>query len=192
MIDNADLLTILTDADDRLTAVDGDGYIYDVETGEVIDRQATLPDVIACDADADAALEIRAEIDADIAAHDAKAKALLENLGRQRAALERRIKWWEWRFGSGLVAYARLKLRGKSRTVQFTWGRVSFRRTQPRRMILDMPKAVAWMTSRDPEKVKTVQTVAIADVVALAAGQPLDWLVESPEGENVNVETGAG
>lgn len=166
------------------------GMIDDHEEDQEWPLPRSLVIAIGTDAEADAALKIRTEIEAALTAHDVKAKALAENLAAQRRVIERRLEWWQYRFGMNLIAYARSKTDERRRTAQFTWGKVAFRRTPPRSIIMDMPRAVAWMRDRDPERVKVVESVGVKDVLAVADGEVLDWLVTGTEGETIRIETG--
>lgn len=184
----------------RPTYVDGDGYVVDAETGEVLGRADVAAKFeVRTREDADWTLRLRSEIEGDIAGIDARLRAMTEHLLAQRAAQVRRLSWWEWRFRPSLVEFARSCLKGKSRTAQFDWGRVSFRATKGTRQIVDMQAAVEYVQAFAPEKVKVVRTVNLEAVDAArreaerAAGEPevgLAFLAEGGPGESVTVSTG--
>lgn len=176
-----------------------DGWIYEIETGEILGRADVLDrfEVNSADA-ADWVLRIRSEIEADILAVDARLRAVTEQLKAIRREHERKLAWWEWRFRPGLVAFARSLLEGKKeRSARFTWGSVSFRRTQGSRQIVDMEAAVAWMRTACPGRVKVVESVTVTDVVK-AAGErgngdllpEFRWLSSTGPGESVKIATG--
>jgi hypothetical protein len=84
-------------------------------------------------------------------------------------------------------------LSGKSRTVQFEQGKVSFRSTQGRNEILDMPQAVAWMWRHKKELVRVVETVTVTDVLKVLATTNEDrpgWLRSTGPGESITINTG--
>lgn len=181
------------------TATTRDGWIYEIETGEILGHADVLDrfEVNSADA-ADWVLGMRSAIEADIVATDLRLRAVTEQLKAIRREHERKLAWWEWRFRPSLVAFARSVLAGrKERTARFTWGSVSFRRTQGSRQILDMEAAVAWMKTASPGRVKVVESVTVTDVVK-AAGDPGDgdalsgfrWLSCTGPGESVKITTG--
>ena len=184
----------------RETAVDSDGFLYDVDTGEVLGR-ADLDDrfEIRDDDAAEWVLELRSKLEGDVIAIDARLKALGEMLRTLRAEKMRRLSWWDYRFSSRLTGYARTKLKGKGRTAVFAWGKVAFRASKGTNTIINMERAVAWMRTWAPERVKVVESVSVKDALAsleLAkdatgeAPEVADWLVSSGPQESVTVTTG--
>jgi phage host-nuclease inhibitor protein Gam len=182
------------------TAVDPDGWVYDVATGEVLGHQEVDPyfAVMSTEA-ADWVLRLRSKIEGDLAGIDARIRALTAQLQALRSAQVRRLSWWDWRFSAELVAFARTTLRGKSRTAHFAWGKVAFRRNAGTHQILDMAEAVAWVKDWAPERVKVVESVAVKDVlaaievVARATGEEPDrppFLQHIGGGETATVSTG--
>ena len=180
------------------TQVDGDGFIYRVDTGEVIGHAgANERFKIDSQDDADCVLEMRSKIEGDIAATEARIRGVLAQLEAIKAKHVRRLSWWEWRFGSDLIGFARSQLKGKSRTAQFGWGRVSFRATKGITSILDPDAAVAFVELYDPSRVATKKSVGLKDVLAvlplaLEAGDEdrPNWLKTSEPGENIVISTG--
>jgi hypothetical protein len=196
-----DLEEIVT-ASERQTAVDGDDWLYDTDTGEVLGHvEVTERFTVDSASAADWALELRSRIEGNIAGIDARIKALNEQLQALRKQEVRKLSWWEYRFGGSLIAFARAMLAGtKSRTARFTWGKVAFRTTPGRTQILDMTHAVQFVKTWDPDAVKVVESVTTKDVRnALAAAsaatgedlsRSLPFLIESGPGESVTVSTG--
>lgn len=185
---------------ERRTAVDSEGFRYDVDSGEVLGFEGVTDAFVIDDREkAEWALRVRSEVEGQIAGVDARRRALLEGLDRQRAALVRRLSWWEWRFGGQLVAFARTLLGGKGRTVQFDWGKVSFRRTPGASEIVDMAAAVAYVEQWAPGEVRVVKSVGVKAVEAArraaeaATGEaegPLPFVAATGPGEAVAVATG--
>ena len=176
---------------ERTTAVDADGWLYDVDTGEVLGIP-DLPEDFAldCNQAADAALEIRARIEARLAALRMRKKALIENIERLEADQRRRLSWWEWQFSHGLVEFARTML-GRGKTAKFFHGSVSFRATRGTNKIIDMDRAVTWMRDVDPERIHVVESVLVSDVLATRReGDVLPWLESTGPGESVTISTG--
>jgi hypothetical protein len=187
------------DPAERATAVDSEGWLYDVVTGEVLGHPHA-PEAFTIDSDlaAEWALELRSKIEGDIAAVEARIRALTAQLDAIRATHVRRLGWWDWRFHSQLVAYARSKL-GTARTWRCAWGKVAFRRLPPASEIVDMPAAVAWceawmpdLVHRPAPRVTVSAAVAAVEAAALATGdrERPSFLVSSLPGESVTVSTG--
>lgn len=185
----------------RETAIDADGWIYDVNSGEVLGHR-DCPERFEVDS-ADAAewvLELRSKLEADILAIDLRIQAVLEMLRAMKAERTRRLSWWDWRFSTSLIEFARKALEGtKARTAKFGWGQVRFRKTAGNHLIVDMPAAVAWMKTWAPQRVKVVESVTVKDVLAAmevearATGEPAErpsWLASSGERESVTITTG--
>lgn len=185
----------------RETAHDEDGWIFDVQTGEVLGRLdvAELFQINSDDA-AEWALELRSRLEGDLVGIDARLRALTAMLEALRAEKMRRLAWWDWRFAPDLVAYSRTKLKGtRSKTAKFAWGQVSFRSTQGSHTILSMEEAVDFVRAWAPSKVKVVETVSVKDVlatvevVAQATGEAPErpsFLAHSGESESVTIKTG--
>jgi hypothetical protein len=198
MSTTSDVPVIEAEAEPR-TAVDSDGWVYDVETGEVVGL-ASAPDRFTVDSpeSADWALQRRSEVEAEVAKIDAQLRAVTENLKAKRNAALRRLSYWEYRFGPALVAFARSQLAGKSRTWQGAWGKVAFRKTPASHAIVDMAAAVEWMGVWAPGRVKVARSVAVRDVLAVKAEveganqeeERLPFVVASPPGEAVVISTG--
>lgn len=183
----------------RETAVTSDGYVYDVETGEVLGL-TKVPEVFQV-ADHDSAnfvLKIRSKIEGGLSAIDARAKAAAVNFAALRAVQVRRLTWWDRRFGADLIRFAKGALTGKGRTVQFDWGKVSFRRTAPSRTIVDMDAAVAFVQEFAPKQVRTVRSVILSgiDAALLAAAEEgcelldLPFLTTGDAGDKATITTG--
>jgi hypothetical protein len=183
---------------DPATGVDRDGFIYCIDTGEILGHvDATDRFKIESQESADWTLEKRAEIESNIVAIRVRRRAVNEHLKSLEDALIRRLSWWEFRFGSELIAYARTLLKGKSRSVQFAYGKVAWRVTKGRNEILSPTEAIEYVKLYAPEKVKIKESVDIAGVLAAIerareAGDEdkPNWFVQSGPDENVTISTG--
>jgi hypothetical protein len=184
----------------RRTDVDPDGWVFDLDSGEVLGRiEADERFEVDSDERAEWVLSIRSQLEAELVALDVREAALLRQLRTLRAARLRRLAWWDYRFAPSLIAYARSLLAGKERTAQFAWGRVSFRSTRGTTRILDMSEAVRWMRAWKPEKVRVKESVTVKDVLATRQAvaeeygetpEHLGFLASSGPGEVVKVSTG--
>ncbi len=185
---------------ERETAVDADGWEYDVATGEVLGRPDVheLFEVRSVD-DAEWVLELRSAIEGEIAGVRARLKAIESNLRALESAQVRRLSWWEWRFAPSLVAFARRQLTGKSRTVRFAWGKVAFRKTRGSTDILDPERALEFVRAWNPKAIRVKEHVTTADVLATLhtiematheVPETPNWLIRSGEAESVTISTG--
>lgn len=186
---------------ERRTEVDPDGWVLDVDSGEVLGRGDVDEAFVIDSADkAEWALELRGRIEADIAAVDLRIEAVTKQLKRLRSEHVRRLSWWTWRFEPSLVSFARRLLRArKGKTLRLGWGSVSFRKVAPSHEILDMEAAVAWVKAWAPERVKSREWVGRKDVglvlgaVRRIAGEEPErpsWLRVTDEAERVTISTG--
>jgi hypothetical protein len=180
-----------------------DGWLTDAETGAVVGH-AGVDERFRVDSpeSAEWALEVRAQIEQQIVALDARLEALRANLLALRAEQVRRLNWWDWRFRSQLADFARRMLAGgKRRTWTCAWGRVSFRKSKGRTEILDgcMPEAVAFVRAWEPGRIKVVEMVGVQDVEAVMEAiraateeepEKPGWFKHSGETENVTIDTG--
>ena len=184
------------------TAVDADGYLYDLVTGEVLGH-AEAHELFTVDSpeSADWVLMLRSQLEGEALAIDAQLEALASNLRARRRKVEQRLAWWDYRFASSLVGWAKRQLEGgKGRTLQLNWGRVKGRKTPASHRILDDSAAVAFVEGIDPSLVKVTKTVGVKAVISAAkelgaaTGEPVElntlpWLIASPAGENWTIET---
>ncbi len=186
---------------DPQTSIDGEGYIYDIATGEVLGRIDLVDrwEVDSAEA-AEWALELRSKIEGHLAGIDARRRALVAQLDALRREQERRLNWWDVRFRSSLVEFARSQLTGKARTARFAWGSVAFRKRQGTNEIVDMAAAVEWAKEWAPEAVKVSERVGVKDVLAARelalrlSVEPvaLPFLVSTGPSETAEIDTGVG
>lgn len=187
--------------EERETAVDDDGWVYDPNTGEVLGH-AELLERFTVDSDdaADWVLKLRSQLEGEILGIEAQLKAVSEMLLAVRNAKYRRLSWWEWRFAADLIKFARTKIAGtKAKTAWFTWGKVQFRKTAGTNEIVDPAAAVEWMRTWNPKGIKVTESVGIKKVletielIAQTTGEEPErpgWLKSTGEGENVTISTG--
>jgi len=195
----AAILSPLIGETDTGPAVDSDGWLYDPETGEVVGR-ADVPEAFVVDTQekAEWVLELRSRIEGDLAGVEARLRAVTQQLEAIRRRHVRRLAWWDWKFSSSLIGFARSCLTGKARTARFGWGSVSFRRTPGTTQICDNAAAVEFVRTWRPELVRVVESVtvkAVAEAKETALretgeDEPLAFVVRSEPGESVSIVTG--
>jgi phage host-nuclease inhibitor protein Gam len=203
-----------------ILAIDPDGALYDEITGDVFGID--LENVIAPDGsivgvaaevlaqfkldqadivdreNAERALEIRGQIESRINGHVARLKAITANIEAQIRNERSKISWWNWIYEAKLIGYARRCLKGKTKTAQFDYGKVSFRDVPASTQIIDMAAAVDWALKWEPEAVKVKQwtgiraVLAAKDRVETEIGEPmiLPFIVTGERRESVTIKTG--
>ena len=157
-------MTIL--ADNTQTEISKDGFIVDTETGEVLGHAEAHERFTVDDAHAaEWVLERVQSADAEIAACDARFKAISENIAAMRKEHEKRKGWLLARFALELEAFASLELEGKkTRTFKTPYGSLSFRTVPGSVKVLDMEAAVKWAKMYEPDAVKVTESVLVSKV----------------------------
>lgn len=198
----SDLDDIIGEPRVQETDVTPDGYIFDVQTGEILGR-ADEPERFTVNSE-DAAnwvLELRSGIEGGILGLKARKAAMVAKMDAMIAGETRKLSWWEYRFGGELTAFAKRMLAGgKSKTARFNWGSVAFRATKGTNIILDQPKAIEYVEAYAPELVKVAKSVTVESVMkakgvaehTLGEKQEgdLPFMASSGPGENVTISTG--
>jgi hypothetical protein len=189
----------------RQTALDEDGWEYDVDTGEVL-RFVGLPSAplaesfkVTDDASAEWVLELRSKLEGEIVGIDARLEALQKCLLSMRRDRVNRLKTWDWRFAPSLIEYAKSKLVGKSKKAKFAHGIVAFHASTGTNKITDMEAAVAFVEEFDPGLVKVVKTTNVTNVKKIMDEYEVSdkeikevavWLESTGPRESVTISTG--
>jgi hypothetical protein len=169
---------------ERRTEVDEDGYLYDLDTGEVLDFVGKLPFRPDTRESADWVLSKMADAEGRIVAVNARRRALLANLERQEKEAAARLEWLHRRFDAELAEFTRKDLAGKkAKTLVLDHGRIGFRTSKGTNRITDMPRAVAWMRAEGyAHAVKVVESVNVSDVLNAVTTHAFDEGVEPDTG----------
>jgi hypothetical protein len=208
-----------------LYSVDDDGCVFDLATGELLDQKAidllralpsesdnaiplhaieelesaVAPLTIESRDDAEYALEKLSRIEGRLLGLKARRDALMKNLDAQIRHEQRKLSWWDWRFGSAVKGFARTLLSGKDRTVRFNFGSVSFRKVNGTPEIIDESGAVEWCKKWNPAVVKVKESVTATNAAKTLEQVRRDledpsysvpFLVFSQDSESVNISTG--
>lgn len=149
--------------------------------------------------DVEWALGIRAGIEADLAALRLRKAAAVANFEALEKKQSQRLAWWDWRFRSDVVAFARKALEGgKARTLQLENGAIKLRTTAGINKITDEEAAVAFVEQYRPDAVKVDRYVTVKDVLKVAAergvARPViaHFFFSTGPSESVAIETGVG
>lgn len=200
-----DLLALINEpSGDRETATDADGWVYDIASGEVINRldadgflvrdrfEVTDPE------SADWVLRVRSESEAEIAKINLQEAAFKRHCEARRKAQYQRLAWWDYKFSASLIAFARRQLTGKARTWRGAFGSVAFRKTQGTTKIVSEVEAVAFVKTYAPELVRVTESVnlkaieAAREVAEKALGEVVDlgFVKTAGASETITIETG--
>ena len=142
-----------------------DGFIVD-ELGEIVGHTSFADGFHVTDrSGAEWVLRKIMEADAQIVAMDIMAKAIMDNIDRDRKRQQQRRAFFEARYGAEVIAYAKANLKGKSKTWTCPYGSVSFRSTKPSIEITDEEKAIAWVkTLAIPGAIKVTEKLLLSEV----------------------------
>lgn len=104
-----------------------DGYIIDIESGEILGL--AQPEFHVTDEDsANWVLEKIMDEEVDMVRLETKLKALQENIQSQIQTKQRRAEWLRMKFGPELEQFARKQLEGqKAKTLKMDYGQLSLR-----------------------------------------------------------------
>jgi len=173
----------------NLTLVDG---VYYNEDGEAVDTelQSEAPEASMVEW----VMERILNLDADLARHDIKAKAVTDNLASQRKEIENRRAGLLYRFGNMLEDFAGRELTGKkTKTLKTPFGKLSFR-TKPASLEWDKENLLPWAKKAAPDAIKVTESVLVSQ---LSEGQKTAAIIagvatEKPEEEVFKIDTGVG
>lgn len=173
------------------------GFRWDAETGECLGSSSPrwVPETVE---DVERIGRTMADIDADIAAIEARRTALNANLDAMAAYARRRRESLEYLYGPAIQKVARENLPKGSKTWRCPWLSVAFRATPARLAVDDHEKAVAWASGMAPEAVvtKTEFKVSLLSKEMKSAimesedGGKAAGLSVVPGGESVTIQTG--
>jgi len=123
--------------------IEQDGFIIDVETGEVLGL--AKPEFHVTDASsADWVLEKMLDAKASITRENIKLKSITENIESKKRDYQRRIDYLEFRFGAELEAFAAKELEGaKTKTWKGDYGQLKFRTVNGGVRVKDADEALA-------------------------------------------------
>ena len=139
------------------TTIEQDGFIIDIETGEIIGL--ARPEFHVIDADsADWVLEKILDAKANIAREDMKLKSIAENIESRKADQQRRIAYLEWKFGPELEQFAKEAVANqKTKTWKGVFGQLKFRTVKGGVRVSD--PELAFETAKSQQWVEAIKTV---------------------------------
>ena len=168
------------------TTVVIDGYIVDVETGEIVGVESPEGFAVRDEDSAKWVLERFLDSDANIA----KAEAVVRNAQAILKRAKSRREWLERRFLPELAEYAKANLPKGSKTYSTEYGAVSFRATAAKLKVVDEGQALSWAKQNAPEAVKVEESILVSKLPkGLVEDAPQGFEVVEA-GESVSVKTG--
>jgi hypothetical protein len=196
----------LYDADGEILELDSEGNVFNADGRKLghiseVDQTGgrTGPRFeVTNREEAEWALARRSDIEASILALKARLEGYTRNLQAQIQSEQRKLRWWEYRFESGVIGVARRLLKGKGKTAQFDNGRIAFRTVPPSTQIIDESAAIAWAEKWCPAIVKRKAWVTATDIkkakaeveADTEAPQVLPFLATSEPRESISIKTG--
>jgi len=179
-----------------------DGFLLDPENGSVLGHVQDLPEKpfqIDSDEAANWALKLLSSIEGTAAGLRLRRDALIAQMDKVIAEVDRKASWWEYRFGPDLRTYAKTQLKGKSKTKHFDWGSVAFRESKGSNTIVSDEEALQYVETFAPQLVKQKRWVGITEVLEAATiaekalGEPqtdLGFMKHSGPSTSAKISTG--
>lgn len=176
------------------TFVSVDGFLINADTGEVL--EAVDPGLEGREL-CEWALSKRMDAEAQMVALRAKRDALVQNLEKQITEQELRVKKLAWKYDSLIESYAKEAIEatgGKTKTVRFDHGSVSFRTSSGTNKITDMEAAVSFAKEfQMAEFVKVSESINVSDLLKNWNGPTAalsNFVESSGPKETMKIETG--
>jgi len=170
----------------RTEMIDEDGFIWVLETGEVIGHvkeREVVEDRFKIESTeaAEWVLQLRSEAEGKVLGLVARKAALIEQMDKVIAKSMRRISYWDFRFRDELIAWARTQLKGKEKTLQLAWASISFRESRGSNVIVSDEEALRYVETYAPQLVKVKRSVGIKEV--LEAKKIAESITDEKQGE---------
>jgi len=119
----------------------GDAY-YDIETGEYAGPvDGWLGDELKTEDDVLLVLQRLLKYETELKAEQLAMQSVVDRCKQLVKDKERKVQWFQNRYGAQIAAYAKTQLTGKAKTWKCPWGQVAFRTSQATFSIIDDEKA---------------------------------------------------
>lgn len=184
------------------------GYIIDVETGEVIDHAevntgrasaddffATLdprPVFEATDlAGVEWVMSKLQEAESEVLGLKSRRDAIVSNIDTQIRDRQNKIQWLHKRFDADLELFTRSQIQDKkTKTVTTPFGKLSMRQNPGSIVVKDDAGAIAWAKQHMPEAVATKEHILLTPLDKVKGGLPGDLFLVIAPFEKFGVNTG--
>ena len=167
-------------------------WMVDVETGEIvgmapdsnkyIKRVETIHDL-------ERYMSNLMEMETDLAARKLALAAIIENANKLIGQLSARVDWYKLKHHDEIRCVAEGNLQRGSKTYRCVYGTVSFRKKNPRIVVKDDEKAVAWAEEHVPGAVVTTKKVLVSKVDIESLPADSDAFEVIPAEESMAIKT---
>lgn len=141
-----------------------DGYVIDVDTGEVLELAGRDPAFHVTDrTSAEWVLEKIGQNEAALKALEIRRNQILANLDAQQHEIQRRADWLNLRFGAELREWANRQLSGQKRkSLKLDFGKIGFRMTHGSVKVFQAEPAVEWLRKFCPRAVQMEPKILVS------------------------------
>lgn len=167
-------------------------WLVDIETGEIIGmvedsskyirRVETIHDL-------ERYMSNLMEMESDLAARKLALNAIVENANKLISQLSARVEWYKLKHHDEIRMVAEGNLPRGSKTYRCVYGTVSFRKKNPRIVVKDDEKAIAWAEANVPEAVVTTKKVLVSKVSIENLPEDTDAFEVIPAEESMAIKT---
>ena len=168
----------------------------DEETGEILDPPSQMGKAwqpsIENDEEAEYFLKKRLEALAAIRMYDEQQKAILANIEAKRKRHAQKLEWLDRTYSPLLEKYATERLVGaKTRTVQFTYGKASFRKVKQTFQVKEGydESAKTWAKINCPEAVQIKEVLVKTPLNEIMDALPEEIFNIVPEHDTFKIES---
>ena len=167
-------------------------WIVDAETGEIIglaedsNKYIKRVDTIH---DLEVYMSNLMEMESDLAARKLALAAIVENANKIINNLSARVEWYKLKHSDEVRMVAEGNLPRGSKTYRCVYGTVSFRKKNPRIVVKDDEKAIAWAEANAPEAVVTTKKVLVSKVALESLPEDTDAFEVIPAEESMSIKT---
>lgn len=167
-------------------------WLVDIETGEIIgmveDSSKYIKRVETIH-DLERYMSNLMEMESDLAARKLALNAIVENANKLISQLSARVEWYKLKHYDEIRMVAEGNLPRGSKTYRCVYGTVSFRKKNPRIVVKDDEKAIAWAEANVPEAVVTTKKVLVSKVSIENLPEDTDAFEVIPAEESMAIKT---
>ena len=120
-----------------------DDSYWDIETGEYAGPvDGWIGEVLETEDQILLAMQRLLKYETELKAEQLAMQSVVDRCKAMVKDRERKVQWFQNKYGEQVAAFARLRLYGKTKTWRCPWGQVSFRKPSPTFMIVQDEKAL--------------------------------------------------
>ena len=129
------------------------------------------------------------EMETDLAARKLALAAIVENANKLISQLSARVDWYKLKHSDEIRMVAEGNLARGSKTYRCVYGTVSFRKKNPRIVVKDDEKAIAWAEQNVPDAVVTSKKILVSKMDIESLPADLDAFEVIPAEECMSIKT---